>query len=313
MPSRPAISLLIALIAVLLLPAGAGATRPSPAFEKHYHPGKGPKAPLHVDTPADINVDLAKQVRTARLSSLRAITVSGSQQFLPTTWCGAERTTDDLAHAASLSDEPVYKVVYAYASDQPDRFSTWKNQLQANVSIIGQFMSLQDGATKSPRFDMGTSCGPNYVDIQTVALPGSRAYYLDNFVRITDDVGAALGATPAKRNVVILADQLTANGPTSLYGLGEHYASDTASASNPHNGGDLYAALSPPSATARRPPRASSSIRASGPRGCCTRSRTLSGRSTRRRRTRQPPGIAPTATTSCATPTAARSRPRTRP
>jgi len=246
MPSRPAFCLLIALIAVLLLPAGAGATRPSPAFAKHYHPGKGPKAPLHVDTPADISVDLAKQVRTARLSSLRAITVSGSQQFLPTTWCGAERTTDDLAHAASLSDEPVYKVVYAYASDQPDRFSTWKNQLQANVSIIGQFMSLQDGATKSPRFDMGTSCGPNYVDIQTVALPGSRAYYLDNFVRITNDVGAALGATPAKRNVVILADQLTANGPTSLYGLGEHYASDTASASNPHNGGDLYAALFPP-------------------------------------------------------------------
>src|SRR3954451_15944306 len=219
MPSRPAFWLLIALIAVLLVPAGAAATRPSPAFAKHYHPGKGPKAPLHVDTPADINVDLAKQVRTARLSSIRAITVSGSQQFLPTTWCGAERTTDDLADAAQLSDEPVYKLVYAYASDQADRFSTWKNQLQANVSLIGQFMAQQDGATKSPRFDMGTSCGPTYVDIQTVALPGTRSYYADNFTRITTAVGAALGATPAKRNVVILADQLTANPSDSLYGL----------------------------------------------------------------------------------------------
>ncbi len=150
------------------------------------------------------------------------------------------------ADAAQLSDEPVYKVVYAYASDQPDRFDLWKNQLQANVSLIGQFMSLQDGATKSPRFDMGTSCGPNYVDIQTVALPQAKAYYNDNFTRITTGVGAALGTTPAKRNVIILADQLTANAPTSLYGLGQHYADDSAGAGNLHNGGSLYAALFPP-------------------------------------------------------------------
>jgi hypothetical protein len=246
MPSRPAFSLLTALVAALLVPAGVQAAGPSPAFVKRYHPGTSAKAPLHADTPANIHVDLAKQVRDARLSGVRAFTVSGSQQFLPTSWCGAERTTDDVVDAAQLSDEPVYKVVYAYASDQPDRFDTWRNQLQANVSLIGQFMSLQDGATKSPRFDMGTSCGPRYVDIQTVALPGTRAYYIDNFSRITGDVASALGATPAKRNVVILADQLTANGPGSLYGLGQHYAADSAAASNPHNAGNLYAALFPP-------------------------------------------------------------------
>src|SRR3954454_11921107 len=91
-----------------------------------------------------------------------------------------------------------------------------------------------------------TSCGPGYVDIQTVALPGTRAQYADNFDAITSDVAAALGATPAKRNVVILADQLTTNPPNSLYGLGEHYASDVAGANNPHIGDSLYAPLCPP-------------------------------------------------------------------
>jgi hypothetical protein len=255
MPPRPVLSCLLALLAALVLPAAAqaGAQRvlmhPTKAFIEKYHPGTSAKAPTHADRPQDIHVDLAAQVRDSRVAGVSAFTVSGSQQFLPTTWCGSERTTDDAADAAQLSDEPVYKVVYAYASDQPDRFDTWKNQLQADVSLIGQFMAQQDGMTKSPRFDMGTSCGPRYADIQTVALPGTRAYYSDNFTRITSDVGAALGATPAKRNVIILADQLTANPSTSLYGLGQHYnggTSDLAGASNPHNSGNLYAALFPP-------------------------------------------------------------------
>jgi hypothetical protein len=233
---RPApLALLTALIAALLVSTSAQAHRPS-------------KAPTHRDTPSTIPVDLVKQVRLARLAGVKAITVSGTQQFLPTTWCGAERTTDDVADAAQLSDEPVYKVVYAYASDQPDRFDTWKNQLQANVSLIGQFMSQQAGATKSPRFDMGTSCGPRYVDIQTVALPKPRSYYNDQFSLITAAVGAAIGSTPIKRNVVILADGLTTN-TGGFYGLGEHYvgsAAEVAGPSNIHNSGGLYAALFPP-------------------------------------------------------------------
>src|SRR3954447_1453975 len=212
---RPApLALLIVLIAALLAPAGAQAHRLS-------------KAPTHRDTPSTIPVDLVKQVRLARLGGVKAITGSGTHQFLPTTWCGAERTTDDVADAAQLSDEPVYKLVYAYAADQPDRFDAWKNQLQANVSLIGQFMSQQAAATKSPRFDMGTSCGPRYVDIQTVALPKPRSYYNDQFSLITAAVGAAIGSTPIKRNVVILADGLTTN-TGGFYGLGEHYTGSAA-------------------------------------------------------------------------------------
>jgi hypothetical protein len=236
MRRRPAPALLCAILAAALLPAGADAS---------IHRGK---APTHRDTPSEITVDLATQVRLARMSGVRAVTLSGSVQYLPTTWCGTRRTTDDVADAAQLGDEAVYKVVYAYASDQPDRFDTWKNQLQADVSLIGQFMAQQDGATKAPRFDMGTSCGPQYADIQTVPLPNTRSYYADQFNRITAAVGTALGATPAKRNVVILADGLTTN-TGGFYGLGEHYTGsvgDVAGASNIHNDGGLYAALFPP-------------------------------------------------------------------
>ena len=41
---------------------------------------------------------------------------------------------------------------------------------------------------------MGTRCGPQYVDIQVVALPGPRAAYADNFGAITAAVRNALGA-----------------------------------------------------------------------------------------------------------------------
>jgi hypothetical protein len=259
MSPRSPVSALVAsvagLVGMLALPLAAQAAapqvkiQPAPGFVQRYHPGTGIKAPTHIDTPQDIHVDLAAQVRTSRLSGVRAFTVSGSQQYLPATWCGTERTTDDTVDAAQLPDEPVYKVVYAHASDQLDRFDTWKNQLQGDASLIGQFMAQQDGATRSPRFDMGTPCGPRYLDIQTIHLPGTKAYYNDNFTRITSDVGALLGATSAKRNIMILADSLTTNGPTSLYGLGQHYnsgTSDIPGPTNPHNLGNLYSALFPP-------------------------------------------------------------------
>ena len=93
---------------------------------------------------------------------------------------------------------------------------------------------------------MGTSCGASYVDIQVVALPQNRAYYADQFLRITADVRAAIGTTVAKRDLMILADGLTAFPAGSFYGLGQHYESDIPGPANPHNNGGLDAALFPP-------------------------------------------------------------------
>src|SRR5919198_1474896 len=135
MSSGPARLLLAALLALVFVPAPAGAHGPSPT---------------HVDTPREIPVDLARQVRAARLSDPPAL------HYLPTTWCGTELTGDDAEHSTLSAGQPFYKLVYAHASDRADRFDAWKDVLQADVSLIGQFMAQQDGATKSPRFDMGT-------------------------------------------------------------------------------------------------------------------------------------------------------------
>src|SRR4051812_4169396 len=160
-PARP---LLLALVALVALPAGALAAAP---------------VVTHVDTPQQVGVDLAGQVRTSRLAGVRA--PSTAVQALPTTWCGTEHSTDDTADSALAAGQAYYKLVYAYASDQPDRFAQWQDVLQGDVSLIGQYMAMQDGATKAPRFDMGTSCGPQYADIQAVRLPGLRASYADQF------------------------------------------------------------------------------------------------------------------------------------
>ena len=47
-----------------------------------------------------------------------------------------------------------------------------------------RFLAAQSGGAKALRFDMGTSCGPQYVDLQIVHLSGPRSQYVDNFSAI---------------------------------------------------------------------------------------------------------------------------------
>src|ERR687898_883462 len=62
---------------------------------------------------------------------------------LPYIWCGDERTTDDA--------------------------------LQANVALVQRFLASQSGGGKALRIDMGTRCGPQFVDLQVVHLSGPRS------------------------------------------------------------------------------------------------------------------------------------------
>jgi hypothetical protein len=94
---------------------------------------------------------------------------------------------------------------------------------------------------------MGTSCGPQYVDIQVVHLPNPRSYYLDQFARVRAGVAAALGATAGPRNVYVVADRMTASG---VYGQGEVWTDDSAGAGNAHNGGAFTAIMWMNSSTA---------------------------------------------------------------
>jgi hypothetical protein len=163
---------------------------------------------------------------------------------LPYGWCGDERTTDDAAHAAQPATAPRFKVVYAHPADRPDRFAAWRDALQADVALVQRFLAAQSGGAKALRFDMGTRCGKQYVDLQVVHLRGSRASYVDDFNAIVDEVDSHLGASAAPRNVVILADTL--NGGSYDYGLGENVlgaSGDDPGPGNVHNRGGFSSVL----------------------------------------------------------------------
>src|SRR3954465_7983296 len=175
-------------------------------------PHKDPNLLTHRDTRTQLqDVDLADVVETAQ-----AATGDGSDG-LPTAWCGNETGADNAAVTPAAKAQ--FKVVYAYAADRPNRFAGWKDALQANVAIVQRFLSAQDGGTKGLRFDMGTDCGPQYVDIQSVQLPGARSAYADNFSAIAGAVKRALGPASGPRNAIVLADGLS--GSAQEYGLGE--------------------------------------------------------------------------------------------
>ena len=160
---------------------------------------------------------------------------------LPLTWCGSERTTDNLVNAVFPPTSQQFKVVYAYAADRANRFAAWKDALQADVSLIGRFMGAQSGGRRTPRFDMGTDCGPQYVDVQVVALPGPRASYANDLAALKAAVRLQAPATVGQRNVFVLADRMSSSPAGYWSGIGESYVDESTSA--PHSQGGLFAAL----------------------------------------------------------------------
>jgi hypothetical protein len=232
----------------------------APAMARAHDEDQGDPHADHRDTPAELaDVNVAREVRAAELAGATAgddpLQASAT---LPTTWCGVERTTDDGANNAVSGSLAQFKVIYLHPSDRPDRFAQWKDLLQADASLIGQFVSGQSGSSRAPRFDLGTSCGQGYVDIQTVHLPSPRASYVDNYAAIKAAVNSAIGAQGGPRNYVVVADTLNGSASGS-YGLGDYYAGSPSAerpdAANPHNNGNLFAVLfyrdiAPPAASA---------------------------------------------------------------
>jgi hypothetical protein len=210
--------LLLALLATTALPAASASA----------HGGI-----THRDTRAELPVTVAATAAAANAPGA-----------LPYTWCGDPLTTDDTANAALPSTTPRFKVVYAHPADRPDRFAGWADALQTNVALIQRFLASQTGGAKALRFDMGTRCGPQYVDVQVVHLQGARSQYVDNFSAVAGEVADRLGRATGPRNLVIVADTL--NGGGYDYGLGETVlgiGADRPGAGNPHNRGGFAAVL----------------------------------------------------------------------
>jgi hypothetical protein len=91
---------------------------------------------------------------------------------LPKSWCGPETAGDDTVHEL---DNGGYKehAVYMIPSDGVDRFAHYAPGIQADA--FGASALLETTYARAIRFDMGTACGPEYLDITVVRMPYSTA------------------------------------------------------------------------------------------------------------------------------------------
>ncbi|HEV7363205.1 MAG TPA: hypothetical protein VGN71_02360 [Solirubrobacteraceae bacterium] len=217
----------------------------------------------HVDTRAELaqaapSADASRDLGVpADIPSLGGPAGSLPAPWLADSWCGSETTANGTANAVD-STSPVIKVVYAYPSDQADRFNTYKSVIQEQIKTISGLVYATSGQLRSLRVDLGTSCGGAYVDIQTVQLPHALDYYRgydvngspSRFDQIVNDVAAALGSSAQRRNALVYADYL---GATNIDGTsfgaagqgelitGPPGVSDQPGSGNPHNAGGFYA------------------------------------------------------------------------
>jgi hypothetical protein len=178
--------------------------------------------------------DADQQLARARMRSLAPADNSLQTRQLAGAWCGGERSTDDYTHAASGNNR-VIKVVYASPSDYPDRFTTYADMIQSDVrAAMSTIQSAAEGS-RTLRVDLGTSCGPDYVDIASVRLRQRSYYATSSFKeradRISADVEQALGGMGV-HDTLIYGDGLNAHNN------GGHYAillgSSTAGSASPN-------------------------------------------------------------------------------
>ena len=203
-----------ALLALLLLSSTSNASAP----------------PIHPDPPAPMPA-----------------TFAGSGSPLPADWCGTPQAGDDLANEAGPISLPKIKVVEAVPSDEAP-YPGFANVIQRHVGeIIGQ-LETESGGLKSLRFDLGTSCGPQYVDIQTVRLPLTAAQYENpcNGGQFAPDVHDELGRPhPENRNYLVYAPTVDCVGAA---GLGEPTGDDRPGPDNRGNTGGRLAMVFYPDA-----------------------------------------------------------------
>ena len=161
---------------------------------------------------------------------------------LPAAWCGSRTTRDQDINSPS-PEAAAIKFVYAYPADRPDRSGQIARMLQGSAREIGLYIAAESGGRKSVRFDLGTRCGPRYLDIATVPLSGPRSSYLAGSrvgaYQIRDEVARSVGRADAPRNYLVYVDNLL---PSASYGEAEGIfeGGDEPGADNPHNAGGLY-------------------------------------------------------------------------
>jgi hypothetical protein len=87
-------------------------------------------------------------------------------------WCGEERTADDTQNELDNGAHR-FHAVYAIPSDRPSRLRTEAPAIQRDAFAASALIEREYG--RSIRYDLGTACGPQYLDITVVRLPQTTA------------------------------------------------------------------------------------------------------------------------------------------
>lgn len=148
---------------------------------------------------------------------------------LPSTWCGTPADAD-VEHVgdAERAGAPTVKVIYARPSDVPDRFAATADELQRMASRTGLFIAQESRGALTVRWDLGTRCSHDALDLERVALPRKRVEYLSEagvggplstlgsrtfWLLRSDLMQEALPLrSPAPRNYLVLVDGLSVPG-----------------------------------------------------------------------------------------------------
>lgn len=176
---------------------------------------------------------------------------------LPGFWCGAKRGTDDHEHEAANGTYK-FHAIYAMTADAADQFATFAGTIQADVFQASALLERLYG--RAIRFDLGTSCGPGYLDITTVRLPdrGEALRYLANDAgKLIDRIAEGLRAKgfpvhglsastselqAMQKSYVVWLDGMTAVG--GVCGLGGQFGDERRTQDNLNNfGGQLAVVL----------------------------------------------------------------------
>jgi hypothetical protein len=186
--------------------------------------------------------------RAAILALLILGLTPASSGALAGSWCGTQTTSNN----PDVTNAPRVKYIYAYPSDQPNRFDDVKNLMQSDAKRIADNYSAASGGRKTLRWDVGTSCGNDYVDIEVVPLPGTQADYEPNtnahIARIRADLRAAIDPAPGRRDYAVIADHTRledmsghAVDPNSVLGITEATDDDSVGLGNKADRGDRIA------------------------------------------------------------------------
>ncbi|HEY3020275.1 MAG TPA: hypothetical protein VGJ32_08785 [Solirubrobacteraceae bacterium] len=95
---------------------------------------------------------------------------------LPDRWCGTARSADDTRHERD-NGAWRFHAVYALAADGIDRFAARASAIQTDAFQASALLEKLYG--RAIRFDMGTGCGPQFLDITVLRLAESTAALRD--------------------------------------------------------------------------------------------------------------------------------------